>query len=61
MTDKDLTDIDKRQAHLNHIIDLSILYTNIKGRKAAHEHLKTQITQLELEIATELQEYLTNG
>ena len=61
MNDEDLADIDKKQAHLEHILTLAVLYRDIRGRKTVHEHLKTQITQLELEIATELQEYLTNG
>ena len=61
MTQEDQTDLEKREAHLNYIIEISHLYTNLKRRKSAPAALKEQITSLEMHLATELQEFLNNG
>lgn len=60
MTPEDENDLAKKQAHIEHILTLSALYRDLRGRKAAHNTLKEAITLLEIEIATELKEYL-NG
>lgn len=61
MNQLDEADLEKRQAHLTYLIDMSILYSNIRGRKNADPELKAQVNALETHIATELQEFLTNG
>lgn len=61
MDQEDREDLAKRSAHLAYLLDLSILYANLRGRKHAHEDLKSQLTDLELHIANELKEFLNNG
>ena len=60
MNQQDLSDIEKRQAHLDYITNVAQAYNLIRGRRKAHQALKTQIEQLEIHIANELQEFL-NG
>lgn len=59
MNAEDISDLEKRQLHLEYIYMLSRLYRNLRGRKNAHADLKSQLTDLELHIATELKELLS--
>lgn len=61
MTNQDLTDLEKRNAHLDYILNISVLYANLKRRRSAPQELKDQITNLETHLAAELQEFLNNG
>ena len=60
MNTEDQTDIDKRQLHLSYILDLAAIRAQVKRSKSTPDVLKQQITNLELHIASELQEFL-NG